>query len=682
MRKIIGTFILVLSMAPIHAQLPFLYNFNNTGQRVCLLEAVAVEQPASVTIRFLDQPYNPTGIYTVFRRSITGTTWQTVASNLPANSVSWVDNNVAIGQAYEYKVKRIYGTGNQFATSHITAGIRYDQSLPKGSSILLIDSSIASALATEISTLKDDLAGEGYSVIEVLAPRATSWATDAKVIITKQRIVAAWNNAPANAKPNHLFILGHLPIARSGAGAYPPDEHEENTGARGADCYYADIDGVYTDTITYNPTFYIDPKAINFPDDLKWDQDYMPSSLEMAFGRIDFANLASIATSEVELYRNYLNRLHNYRMVTNGFNMGSKTAFRLGYDNSNDGSYRSLVPISKADSVIYCNASGNYNQWVNTNGPFQVFMQNSNVPSLSEWASTPMNATVFSSDQSYYGFWDEAESSANLYGKIRALMAVNSKCLLNIYTTTAINLFHQPGIGQTMGFSCQRIMNHSFSNQLYEKPFQAFDSTDFWNRTHFQLHGDPHLRLNQVPVVSNMQFAAVGSNLQISWQPVAGNNIIGYHVYKSNMRWGHYERITNSPLAGTSFVDNSGNYNNWWYMVKAIQLQTTGSGTYLNPSTGVPRQQNVVTSLNQLRNNQQLKVYPTVANTHVIVQQAGNPQKLSYTIINALGQLLQSGVIQSGQAGIDVAGLSTGAYSILFYGAGKKLVAIHALVKQ
>jgi hypothetical protein len=665
----------------VKSQYNFPYDFNNTGQRVVLLSASVNVASSSITLNFLDQPYNPTGNYTIYRRAIDGSSWTTLAT-VPATATGYTDNTITNGQAFEYKVKRVFGTGNNFATGHIVAGVRYDQTNYKGSAILLIDSSITSDLALEIDRWKDDLVGEGLRPIEVIAPRADNWEANNKVVVTKQRVVNAYNAQPVDDKPKYLFILGHVPIARAGAGAVPPDEHQENTGARGADCYYADIDGVYTDVGTYQPGFYINPMAINLPNDLKWDQDFIPSTLEMAFGRIDFADIASINTNEKELYRNYLNRLHNYRVAADGFRMNIRTGFRLGYDNSNDGSYRSLIPISTKDSVRYCN-TGNFNQWVSDNGPMQVFMQNSNVPSLSEWTSTPMKATVFSSDQSYYGFWDEPEiGGGNLYGKIRALMAVESNCLVNIYTTTAINLFHQAGIGETIGFSCKRIMDHSISNQLYEKPFQAFDSTDYWNRTHFQLHGDPTVRLQQVRPMTNVILTITNGNPVLSWTPSPDNNIAGYHIYKASTRWGKYNRITTNPVTSNSYTDATGLNANMWYMVRAIKNQTTGSGTYLNPSIGVIRLQSTVTSINNLTTNKLIKLAPSIATQQLNILQDGTPQRLQYQIINSAGAVLQKGTITNATNNINTNKLAAGNYKIYFYTTKQKLFALKSFIKQ
>ncbi len=460
-----------------------------------------------------------------------------------------------------------------------------------------------------------------------------------------------YNNAPEVDKPKHLFLLGHIPIARSGLAENTPDDHDENKGARGADCFYADIDGVFTDTQTYNVAG-IDPKAINLPNDLKFDQDYIPSQLEMAFGRVDFANLNDVNIPEEILLRNYLNRLHNYQIVSNGSDMGNKSAFNFGYDNSNDGSYRSLIPISGANNVDFYSGRATFNNWVSQNGPYQIFMQNIQVPDDYLWETVGMNATIFSSDQSYWGYWDEPYN-AGAYSRIRSLLSKNTKCLGLIYTTTGINIFHQPGMGETMGWSCKRIMDHNQTNNLYEKPSQQYDTPDFWGRTHFQYHGDPTLRLNQVKPPTNV----VKNGVEISWNASADDSIVGYHVYRSYQPFGKYERVTSNPITDLTFTDTEITAVVRYFIIKAIKLEITGSGTYLNSSIGVAPNQNLLTNNFEISD---FEIAPNPANDFVKI--LSNEKIESFEILDLQGKIVLKDKISNNL--VDVSQLSKGIYLI------------------
>ncbi|WP_452221117.1 T9SS type A sorting domain-containing protein [Lacinutrix salivirga] len=649
------TFLFLLLLCNLSfGQFNFDYDFNNTGRRVCLVSASVVESPPQVIINLHDSELNTSENYTIKKRPINGlhADWSTVATNLPAMTSTWTDTNVALGDAFEYQISR--NTGTQIARGYVTAAIMYDQTDYKGQMILVIDVTFQNSLMAEITQLKTDLTNEGWFVNELYVPRATTWETEAEIINIKNQITTIYTTAPTNDKPTHLFLLGHIPIARSGLGEIAPDQHIENRGARGADCYYADIDGVFTDAETFNAAG-IDPNAINLPNDLKWDQDYIPSELEMAFGRVDFADLSEASNSEEDLLRAYLTKLHNYRVVASGHDMGEKTAFNFGYDNSNDGSYRSLIPISGINNVDQYNGTMPFAQWVNQNGPYQIFTQNVVTPNPNEWDLYGMDATIYSSDQSYWGFWDAPQTTYG-YGFIRYLLSHSSKCLGLLWTTSAVNLFHQPGMGETMGWSLKRTMDNNALNNLYEKPEQPYDTEEYWGRTHLQYNGDPTLRLNQVQPASNLQIVDSANGIDISWSASLDSNILGYHVYKSTTQFGIYTKLTTTPTPQLNFNDASGTVADW-YIVRAIKLETTGSGTYLNPSIGINGNSLTLTA-EAFNTNHAFTVFPNptentiwISTTYDIVEKI---------LFDTQGKLIKQQKNSDKQ--IEVSGLSAGIY--------------------
>jgi len=129
--------------------------------------------------------------------------------------------------------------------------------------------------------------------------------------------LAAAFNDPQNPA-TCVVLIGHVPIPYSGA-VYR-DGHPEHAGAWPADMYYADTDGIWTDTNVkiINYTF---PENTNIPSDGKWDNDYAPSPVELAIGRIDFARLPAFgaavgdvpAPAEIVLLNQYFSKNHNYR---------------------------------------------------------------------------------------------------------------------------------------------------------------------------------------------------------------------------------------------------------------------------------------------------------------------------------------------------------------------------------
>ena len=99
--------------------------------------------------------------------------------------------------------------------------------------------------------------------------------------------------------------------------------------------------------------------------------------------------------------------------------------------------------------------------------------------------------------------------------------------------------------------------------------------------------GDPTLRLNPVNLLSGFTASAVDSTVSLSWAASTDTSIQGYLVYRAH-GFGSFTRLTPSPIAATSYTDTAASARETnTYMVRAVKLETNGSGTYYNPSQGV-----------------------------------------------------------------------------------------------
>ncbi len=666
MKKIVSKYLLLLLVAfNVNAQ-NYNFNFNTTGRRVCLVSSEVDLTNENVKIIFHDSLSNTNEPIFINRRLLGTHTWNSVANNINAGTGHWFDTNVSLGEVWEYQIKRqntwTFSGNNYSATGYTLGALLNDNSIYKGQMILLVSNDIPLNLSNKYFRLKKELTSEGWMVNELIVPRAINWDSGNEVLAIKNQIQYIYNNAPSNDKPKSLFILGHVPMPRCGStNVVAPDDHDQNKGARGCDGYYADIDGIYTDSTTYNPGGLSTPLAINLPNDFKWDQDFFPSDVEMAFGRIDFANLTEISTSEITLLENYLDRLSNYKNVNDGFYMGENSAFYFGYNNSNDGSYRSLINISKPQNVFQKTDSSIHNQWVQNNGPFKIYMQNVSTPNISDWQTYGMNATVYSSDQSYWGFGDVPQPSG-VYSRIRALLGVESKCLVALWTTTGLNIFHQACNGQSIGQSMKDIINHNSTNQYLEKPPQQYDTQDWWNRTHFAIWGDPTISLFQVKPISNLTLNSINGNAVLQWSASIDNNIVGYHIYESNTEFGIYNRISNSPISDTFFqIPNYNNLN--WYMVRAVKIMESGCGKFIHPSIGMSIQGDIALSVNSGEVNNKISIFPNPANNILFVKSDKTINEIS--IFNSLGQTILNNKIHSSEVTIELKSWSSGVYFLI-----------------
>ena len=663
-KSIIVAFILYFTLG-VNAQ-NYTFDFNSSGRRVCLVSSEVNLNDEEVKLIFHDSLSNNSEALFVSRRQLGDSIWTSVASDITAGTGHWIDNNVALGDLWEYQVKRqnTWGFDGQIfdAVGYTIGSLAYDNTEYKGQMILLVSEDIPFNISDKYMRLKKEITADGWYINELVVPRATSWDSGAEVVDIKNQITIIYENAPTQDKPKTLFILGHVPLPRCGStDVVAPDEHNENKGARGCDAYYADIDGVFTDIASYNPGGLATSLAVNIPGDYKWDQDFIPSDLEMAFGRIDFADILELQASELTLIENYLDRLSNYRNVSAGADMGDKSAFYYGYDNSNDGTYRSLVNISKSNAVYQNYAGPNHNQWVRDNGPFKIYMQNLLVPSMDDWENHGMDATVFSSDQSYWGFGDVPQSGG-IYSRIRALLGVDSKCLVTLWTTTGINIFHQSCTGLPIGQAMKEIMNHNSSNQYLEKPPQAYDTESWWNRTHFAFYGDPTLTLYQIAPPRDPSIVISQEGVLVEWTASDDAEVIGYHVYESNEELGTYLRISDSVVLSDRYVIP--NYQEGkWYMVKAVKLLESGCGKFMHASMGTSIESIFIVDVSDLAIDTTVILAPNPASSSFLIQ---SPKTIaSVEVFTAQGTaLLQNENINDVKFSIDCNNWVDGIYLV------------------
>jgi len=100
--------------------------------------------------------------------------------------------------------------------------------------------------------------------------------------------------------------------------------------------------------------------------------------------------------------------------------------------------------------------------------------------------------------------------------------------------------------------------------------------------------GDPTLRNDIVSPVSNVVATKAGLNCNISWSASTQTNVLGYNIYMKNAVNTDYVKINSNLIAGTTYTDNCllhpGVYK---YMVRAVVLEVSPSGSYYNMSEGI-----------------------------------------------------------------------------------------------
>lgn len=530
--------------------------------------------------------------YRVSRKSKNEAVWGPPVS-LPGTAAGYVDQTVAANVTYEYRVSRSIGPAT--AHGYVFAGIQAPLVDSRGKLILIVDSSQAARLVPELNRFQQDLVGDGWTVVRHDVPRMSVSADSAdpalwsarsnEVAAVKQLIKADYAADPASLRA--VFLFGRVPVPYSGALA--PDGHPDHLGAWPADVFYGDMTGVWTDSTVINRGSN-DPRNHNVPGDGKFDQDYIPGNVALEVGRVDMANLPAFAP-ETDLLRQYLEKNHRFRHKL-------ITAQPWGVVNDNLGLLGGEVPAAvngwgnlsallgaenvQAGRWLTEFIRGEY-LWGYGCGP-GTFTQAAGVADSIHFLVYDTRVVFTMLFGSYFGDWD----SENNF--LRAQLVTPSYTLTSAWAGRPNWFFHHMGMGETIGFSARVTQNNT---GLYEGLTRTNgvgivgpgDPRGFMNQVHIALMGDPTLRLH--PVAPPPDLAALTNSsggVDLSWASSA-EAVLGYHVYRAPTAGGPYARLTGSLVLGTSYTDASFTAERF-YMVRAISLQTSASGTYYNASQG------------------------------------------------------------------------------------------------
>lgn len=528
--------------------------------------AVAQTNPPAIMLVW---PQNTNAIsYTIYRKPRDRTSWGSPILTLGSFGTNYMDTNVIIGQGYEYRVSKsdtAYG-----GEGYVYSGIQMPLVENRGTVILLVDKTQASALTMELARLQQDLVGDGWVVIRHDVMRTDSVAS------TKALIVADYMTDTNNV--NTVFLFGHVPVPYSGD--IFPDGHLDHQGAWPADGFYGDIDGIWSDS-TVNDMGASDPRNWNVPSDGKYDQFQFNSTIKLQVGRVDLSNLPAFALSETELLRQYLNKDYHFRhklisvaqrgLIDDNFGVQAGEAFAV----SGWRSFAALFGPANTFSAPWSNLYSQGYLWAYGCGPADYTLAQG-VTSTSELAANDPQVVFIMLYGSYFGDWDCTNDL------LRAVLATPTYTLTSAWAGRPLWHFHHMGLGETVGFSARVVQNND-GNQY--DPSYLYDAPTFSQFVHIALMGDPTLR---------MYIVAPPTGLTISTNPTSGFNLnwipspdmsAGYAVYRATNARGPFTRLNSGLLTTNRFVDPS--EASAVYMVRAVKLEVTPSGSYFNSSSGI-----------------------------------------------------------------------------------------------
>lgn len=525
--------------------------------------ATTSSSPAQVTLSWTPGSVPANG-YAVSRKDPGATSWSPLV-NLVGSALGYTDTNVTAGRVYEYQIVR--QTANFTAHAYVAAGIDVPPADSRGRIILVIERSIIPALASEISRLVRDLAGDGWTPVSREVGRDDSPTRVREVI----RSAADENRAATRA----VFLLGHVPVARSG------NLNVDGHGGRPlpADAFYGDLDG-------------------NWPDangDGVFDPGTLPSDVDLMVGRVDFADMASFG-GETDLLRRYLEKNHAYRhglrrvsaralvgdrlgdfsgeaFSTSGFRnfsalLGPGRITIAGVQDNSPLSDRWITHLAEGDWLLVYGGGGGGNTTVSGLGTHGIYAD----VHAADFVERRARGQFYLLFGSWFVEWNRPD---NL---LRAALATPELGLTAIWAGRPHVFLHHMAAGEPIGHGVRLSQNNS--------SHYASHVNRHTRGIHLALLGDPTLRLQVVAPPSGLQAGPDGGPPALTWtsSPEATS---GYHVYRATEEVGPFTRVTASPVTGTSFTDYTAPIGAYTYQVRAVRLESSGSGTYFNTSQGI-----------------------------------------------------------------------------------------------
>ena len=558
-----------------------LVSFAQTSSQKAAVQLSATVQVSPPVINLSWTTMASTTSIAIYRKLKTATSWGSIIATPSTAALTWTDNTVSVGTAYEYKVVRV--AGGVTGSGYIASGIEIPVVDYRGKMILLVDNMLTGNLVPELDQLILDLRGDGWTVLRSdLSPTAS-------VTSVRNTIIGYYNADPANVKA--VYIVGNINVPYSGN--VNPDGHSEHLGAWPCDGYYGELNGTWTDN-TVNSTAANRVENRNVPGDGKFDQSNFPSDLELQVGRVDLSDLPAFSNTYTELTRSYLNRAHDFKRKAWAPQVRGIMFDNLQWisDPLAASGWRAMAPLVGPANITAPNQNSTpFHLLVNNNSYMWAYGSGGGVAAVDQGINTFNGATNIATTQdfavespgcvfgmsfgSYFGDWD------NRNNFLRAWIA-RGQALTNVWSAIPGWYMHHMGLGDNIGYSTWITMNNS---SLYTPLEDGWQSSI--GRTHLGLMGDPSIRMKMLAPPSNIAITNSSGIASFAWTATAETGIAGYHVYQFDAGTGAITRLTATPVSGTSYLNPAIPFvAGRDYMVRAVKLEVSPSGSYWNQSLG------------------------------------------------------------------------------------------------
>lgn len=503
----------------------------------------------------------------LFRRhpdDIGASNWTSLGTFIPADGETTYVDDLSSGQIWEYKIHRqgyqVTGDYSLEAGGYFVAGREVPLKDDNGIVLVYVDSTIENDLNAELETLYEDLAGDGYEVRHYSVPRHGSMETAMAFRDTVQKHLSEDSGVPKT-----VYLVGRVPFVKSGPVA--PDQHFPGT-------------EVMTDQyIVSRSDAWVDGDA-----DGKFDQDQIPSPSGSQthtiapVGRVDLAGMDAWEDSldpgldEIALMKRYFDKNHKYRHTVTR-NEPRTIWDNLAYDDTPFESQAARLMMGEENSVkgdlkVDSEDPSTSYQW----GIDFSDWKGSNYPNYQFRVTFALN------------FGSGKMKMASNNNQIRAILCMPDYGLAAFWGVRPNWYIHNMGLGYTIGDAQFRSVNTTADDYV---PVDDYSYYSYEHGIWINLMGDPTLKILPVEPASDLLATPLSDGVSLSWTASNESDLVGYHVYRSTSKLGPYTRQTSSPVSGTSWSENGVDQGEYFYMVRAVTIETTGMGTYYQASQGI-----------------------------------------------------------------------------------------------
>jgi len=621
--------IIILLITPAYAQ--------TNAEKLCVQISVTIQAaPAQIMLNWINDG-SATG-FNVFRRANITSAWGTAIATLGSSSATYIDNNVSIGIPYEYKIQK---TGTTAGFGYLNAAIELPAIENRGILILVVEDTYIGNTGFDnvINQTIEDIENDGWLVKRLNVNRADA------VTSVKASILSIYNQNITKTKG--LYIIGHVPVPYSGL--MNPDGHGDHLGAWPTDSYYADVNGTWTDVSVNDNTSAAQARNHNIPSDGKFDQGTIGAN-ELQVGRIDFDNLSSFSQTEEELLIKYLNKAHAYKIK--GFTANERALIDDNFASMGEGFSSSglrnfstmFTPANVSTSLDYRTTTATNSYMWSYGCGAGSYTSCSGIGTTANFSTDSLQTVFTMLFGSYFGDWD----SDNNF--LRAAIA-QGQTLNAFWAGRPQWQVHHMALGENIGFSSLLTQNNSGNYFVSTLPY-------FGRWIHITLLGDPTTRMHYIAPPSNLMVVNNNNDADLTWT-ASPDVVLGYNIYRLDPNGDSYTKVNSNIVTTTIFTDNTvsiGGLNT--YIVKAVDLKTTASGSYYNQSLGTSGSDNFSVGISENLLGA-IKVYPNPVKDKLYIN-GDNIE--SYSLFSINGQLISSGDVNEQM--IDLSEIKKGLYFI------------------